>query len=134
MVTSTGGAASVAGGLSASIDTDRPTPAIRLRGSLRATTAAALRDAVEIVLACRPAALVIDLAEVTADDDLGVWVVPAVAGDALRRGVRLTVVVPDRHLRARLRLLGARRIEITDSDPAHGSSWSRPRPPAADPE
>jgi hypothetical protein len=78
--------------------------------------------------------MVIDLAEVTADDDLGLWVVPAVAGDALRRGVRLTVVVPDRHLRARLRLLGARQIEITDSDPAHGSSWSRPGSPAADHE
>jgi anti-anti-sigma regulatory factor len=116
------GAPSVGGGLQATICADRPTSVIRFRGSLRATTAATLREAVEAVLAARPSAIVIDLSAVTADDELGLWAVPAVAGDAGRCGVQLTVVAPNRNLRTRLRRLGGRYIEITDTDPARGSS------------
>jgi len=116
------GAPVIGGGLQATICADRPTSVIRFRGSLRATTAATLREAVEAVLAARPSAIVIDLSAVIADDELGLWAVPAVAGDAGRCGVRLTVVAPNRNLRTRLRRLGGRYIEITDSDPARGSS------------
>ncbi|MCD2192173.1 STAS domain-containing protein [Actinomycetospora endophytica] len=88
-----------------------------MRGSLRSATAATLREAVEGALGARPAAVVLDLTAVVADDELGLWVVPAVAGDAARCGIPLTVVAPDRRLRTRLRRLGARHVEITDVIP-----------------
>jgi len=116
------GAPLVGDGLEATICAERPTTVIRFRGSLRATTAATLRKAVEVVLAARPSAILIDLSAVIADDELGLWAVPTVAGDAARCGVQLTVVAPNRNLRTRLRCLGGRNIEITDSDPAPGSS------------
>lgn len=113
-------AAPAASGLSATIEADDLTTVIRLRGSLRAATAATVRETVETVLATRPAGVVLDLAGVVAEDELGLWVVPAVAGDAQRCGVLLTVVAPDRKLRIRLRRLGARPIEITDTAPVQG--------------
>ncbi|MFC5064657.1 STAS domain-containing protein [Actinomycetospora atypica] len=97
------------------VDDHPDTPVIRLRGGLGAGTVAVLREAVEGVLATGPAAVVLDLTDVVADDELGVWVVPAVAGEAAGRGVGFTVVAPDRALRMRLRRVGARHVEITDA-------------------
>jgi anti-anti-sigma factor len=109
------GCAAVLGGLSATIETDRSTAVIRLRGSLRYDTAATLRETVDAALATEPATVVLDLAAVDADDDLGLWVVPAVAGHAQRGGVEFVVVAPVRALRLRLRRLGGRPVEITDT-------------------
>lgn len=111
------GSGLVAGGLSATVKAHRATAVIQLRGSLSCATAAILRETVEAVLATGPAAVVLDLAAVVADDELGLWVVPAVAGDAQRLGVGLTVVAPERHLRTQLRRLGGRHVEITDTAP-----------------
>ena len=94
---------------------------IRLRGSLRSATAATLREAVESALGSGPVAVVLDLTGVRADDELGLWVVPAVAGDAQRCGIPLTVLAPNRNLRTRLRRLGARHVEITDVAPVEGA-------------
>ncbi len=113
----------LAGGLSVTVETHRRTTVIRLRGSLRCATAATLRQTVETVLATGPATVVLDLAEVVADDELGLWVLPAMAGDAQRVGVPLVVVAPARDLRSRLRRLGARPIDITDTAP---TGTSRP--------
>ncbi len=114
--------ASPASGLSATLETDRRTTVIRLRGSLCCATAATLRETVETALATTPARVVLDLTAVVADDELGLWVVPAVAGDAQRGGVQLIVVAPARQLRIRLRRLGGRPIDITDTVPAAPSS------------
>jgi anti-anti-sigma regulatory factor len=105
------------GGLSATIETDRLTVVIRLRGSLRYDTAATLRETVDAALTTEPTTIVLDLADVVADDDLGLWVVPAVAGHAHRGGVDFVVVAPVRALRLRLRRLGGRPVEITDTPP-----------------
>ncbi|HEY2225315.1 STAS domain-containing protein [Actinomycetospora sp.] len=99
------------------VDRDTSTAVIRLRGSLRSGTAATLREAVESALGARPEAVVLDLTAVVADDELGLWAVPAVAGDAERSGIPLTVVAPNRKLRTLLRRLGARYVEITDVAP-----------------
>jgi anti-anti-sigma regulatory factor len=104
-------------GLSATIETNRSTAVIRLRGSLRYDTAATLRETVDAALATEPATVVLDMAAVVADDDLGLWVVPAVAGHAHRGGVDFVVVAPVRALRLRLRRLGGRPVEITDTPP-----------------
>jgi anti-anti-sigma regulatory factor len=105
------------GGLSATIENDRLTAVIRLRGSLRYDTAATLRETVDAALATEPTTIVLDLADVVADDDLGLWVVPAAAGHAHRAGVEFVVVAPVRALRLRLRRLGGRPVEITDIPP-----------------
>jgi anti-anti-sigma regulatory factor len=104
--------------LDAEVDHGTTTAVIRLRGSLRSGTAATLREAVESALSARPSAVVLDLTAVVADDELGLWAVPTVAGDAARCGIPLTVVAPNRKLRTRLRRLGARHVEITDVVPA----------------
>ncbi|WP_018331433.1 STAS domain-containing protein [Actinomycetospora chiangmaiensis] len=91
---------------------------VRLSGGLHAGTARLLRESVEGALDGGPTTVVLDLTDVTADDDLGLWVIPAVAGDAHARGVAFTVVAPKRSLRIRLRRLGGRPFEITDARPA----------------
>lgn len=106
-----------AGELDAAVDRGTSTAVIRLRGSLHCGTAATLREAVESALSDRPEAVVLDLTAVVADDELGLWAVPTVAGDAERCGIPLTVFVPNRKLRTRLRRLGARHVEITDVAP-----------------
>jgi anti-sigma B factor antagonist len=109
--------------LTASVDTEGPTTVIRLTGSLRCATAPALREAVDAALEERPATVVLDLAGLRADDELGVWVLPAMAGDAARRGIGLVVAAPDRALRVRLRRLGGHKLEITETVPmTDGSS------------
>ncbi|MDL5158775.1 STAS domain-containing protein [Actinomycetospora termitidis] len=90
---------------------------IRLRGRMRAGTARVLREAVEGVLAAGSTSLVLDLSEVVADDELGLWVVPAVAGEAHDAGVAFTVVAPHRSLRSRLRRLGGRPFDLADTWP-----------------
>ncbi|WP_433803286.1 STAS domain-containing protein [Actinomycetospora sp. CA-084318] len=91
---------------------------IRLSGGLRAGTARVLREAVEGALDGGSTAIVLDLTDVVAEDDLGLWVIPAVAGDAHARGVAFTVCAPKRGLRIRLRRLGGRPFDLTDSRPA----------------
>lgn len=87
----------------------------RLAPASRARAIAAWRSTCGVTAG--PAAGVLDLAAVTAHDELGLWVVPALAGDAQRCGVQLTVVPPIRHLRGRLRRLSGRPIDITDTAP-----------------
>ena len=65
----------------------------------------------------RAAAVVLGLVAVTAHDELGLGVVPALGGDAQRCGIQVPVVAPDRHLRGRLRRLGGRPVDITDTAP-----------------
>jgi anti-anti-sigma factor len=109
--------------LRASVDTDGATIVIRLAGSLRCATAPALREAVDAALDELPVTVLLDLAGLRADDELGLWVLPAMAGDAARRGIDLVVAAPDRALRGRLRRLGGHQLEITETVPAtHGSS------------
>jgi anti-sigma B factor antagonist len=100
--------------LSAVFEADERTTVIRLVGSLRCATAPFLREAVDAALARRPTTVVLDLADVTADDELGLWVLPAMAGDAGRRGISLVVGAPHRALRVRLRCLGGHPLEIID--------------------
>lgn len=109
-----GGAAGLTTGLEALPDG----VVVRLHGGLRAATACVLREAVEGALDGGPTAVVLDLTDVVAEDDLGLWVIPAVAGDAHARGVAFTVVAPKRTLRIRLRRLGGRPFDITDVRPA----------------
>ena len=78
-----------------------------------------LREAVESALDGGSTTVVLDLTDVVAEDDLGLWVIPAVAGDAHARGVAFTVVAPRRSLRIRLRRLGARPFDITDVRPEY---------------
>lgn len=94
------------------------TTVLRLHGTLRAATAHAVRELVDDALEASPAVLVLDLADLVAGDDLGLWVLPAMSGDAARRGVRLVVAAPGRPLRLRLRRLGGHALEITDVVPA----------------
>lgn len=108
--------------LDAIVDRGAPTTVIRLQGSLRSRTAATLREAVESALQSGPAAVVLDLTGVDADDELGLWAVQAAAGDAQRCGIPLTVVAPNRKLRTRLRGLGARHVEITEVAPVEGTA------------
>lgn len=103
--------------LVASTDSRPGSTLVVVRGRLRASTTRVVREAVEEALAAAPAAIVLDLADVVADDELGLWVVPALAGDAAGRGVGFTVVAPTRSLRMRLRRLGARPVEITETVP-----------------
>lgn len=110
--------------LRASSDSDGATTVIHLAGSLRCATAPALREALDAALDQRPATVVVNLAEVRADDELGLWVLPAMAGDAARRGIELVIAAPHRALRVRLRCLGGHHLQITDVVPAAGrSSW-----------
>ena len=94
---------------------------IRLRGTLRADTAARAREAVAGALATAPAVVVLDMNAVTADDALGLWVLPAVAGNAERGGTRLVIAASSRVLRVRLRRLGVRCLDITDTVPPLGA-------------
>ncbi|MCD2185852.1 STAS domain-containing protein [Actinomycetospora soli] len=99
----------------ASTVVDHPTgTVVRLAGGLRAATACVLREAVEGALDDGSAAVVLDLTDVVAEDDLGLWAIPAVAGDAHARGVAFTVVAPKRSLRIRLRRLGGRPFDLTE--------------------
>lgn len=100
--------------LSATVETHEQTTVIRLSGSVRCATAPVLREALDAVLAERPVTVVLDLAEVTADDELGLWVFPAMAGYAARRGIEMIVAAPGRALRVRLRRLGGHHLEVTD--------------------
>ena len=112
-----------AGALHASVAADGPTTVIRLGGSLRCATAPVLREAVDAALDDRPVTVVLDLAGLRADDELGLWVLPAMAGDAARRGVDLVIAAPDRALRVRLRRLGGHHLNITETVPVtHGFS------------
>ena len=106
-----------AGALHASVATDGPTTVIRLGGSLRCATAPALREAVDAALDGRPVTVVLDLAGLRADDELGLWVLPAMAGDAARRGIDLVIAAPDRALRVRLRRLGGHHLNIAETVP-----------------
>lgn len=114
-------AAGAADGLSAVVETDGSTTVIHLAGSLRCATAPTLREAIDAALDERPDTVVLDLADAHADDELGLWVLPAMAGDAGRQGIDLVIAAPARALRVRLRRLGGHHLEITDSVPA-GSS------------
>ena len=105
-------------GLTATVATLPSATVVRLAGGLRSRTATVLREAVEGALDGGSMMLVLDLTDVVAEDDLGLWVIPAVAGDAHARGVVFTVVAPKRALRSRLRRLGGRPFDITDVRPA----------------
>lgn len=104
--------------LTASVDSDGSTAVVHLTGSLRSATAPALRDAVDAVLDQRPATVVLNLTEISADDELGLWVLPAMAGDAARHGIDLLVTAPHRALRVRLRRLGGHHLQITETVPS----------------
>jgi anti-anti-sigma regulatory factor len=106
------------GGLTATVATFPAATVVRLAGGLRSRTATVLREAVESALDDGSTTLVLDLTDVVAEDDLGLWVIPAVAGDAHARGVAFTVVAPKRALRSRLRRLGGRPFDLTDVRPA----------------
>jgi anti-anti-sigma regulatory factor len=111
------GAAPAGENLSAVVDTDGRITVIHLAGSLRCATAQTLREAVDAALDERPATVVLDLADASADDELGLWLLPAMAGDAGRQGIDLVIAAPARALRVRLRRLGGRHLEITDRVP-----------------
>ena len=81
--------------LDVTVDDHPDTTVIRLRGGLGAGTVAVLREAVEGVLARGPVAVVLDLTDVVADDELGVWVVPAVAEAAGEKQGDLAVTAGD---------------------------------------
>jgi anti-anti-sigma regulatory factor len=117
--------------LRANVETHGRTTVIHLVGSVCCATAPALREAVHAVLAERPVTVVLDLAEVTADDELGLWVLPAMAGDAAQREIALLIAAPTRALRVRLRRLGGHHLEITDTLPAIAQSplGKQPREP-----
>ena len=104
--------------LRASSDSDGATTVIHLAGSLRCATAPALREAVDAVLGQRPATIVLNLAELHADDELGLWVLPAMAGDVARHGAELVIAAPYRALRVRLRRLGGHQLDIIENVPA----------------
>lgn len=104
--------------LSLIVDTDGRTTVIHLAGSLCCATAPALREAIDAALDDRPDTVVLDLADAHAADELGLWVLPAMAGDAGRQGIDLVIAAPARALRVRLRRLGGRKMEITDTVPA----------------
>ena len=116
-------AAGAADGLSAVVETDGRTTVIHLAGSLRSATAPTLREAIDAALDERPDTVVLDLADAHADDELGLWVLPAMAGDAGRQGIDLVIAAPARALRVRLRRLGGRHLEITDTVSAAASGW-----------
>ena len=99
--------------LRGTVEIDGRTTVVRLVGSVRCATAPALREALDAVLAQQPHTVVLDLAEVTADDELGLWVLPAMAGDAGRQGIELLIAAPHRALRIRLHRLGGHHLEIT---------------------
>lgn len=109
------------------VESDGRTTVIHLAGSLRCATAPALREAIDAALGDRPDTVVLDLADAHADDELGLWVLPAMVGDAGRQGIDLVIAAPARALRVRLRRLGGRNLEITDTVPAAapGSSPQR---------
>jgi anti-anti-sigma regulatory factor len=100
--------------LSARLERASARTVLRVRGTLRVDTAARLRELVSDALDDGPTELVLDLGDMVAGDDLGLWVLPAMAGDATRRRVPLLVVVPDRALRTRLRCLGGHPLDLTD--------------------
>jgi anti-anti-sigma factor len=104
--------------LRAIVETDGRTTVIHLAGSLCCATAPTLREAIDAALDDRPDTVVLDLADAHAADELGLWVLPAMAGDAGRQGIGLVIAAPARALRVRLRSLGGRHLEITDSVPA----------------
>ena len=123
--------------LTGTVETDGHTTVIRLVGSLRCATAPVLRESLDAVLEQRPDTVILDLAEVTADDELGLWVLPAMAGDTAHRGIKLLIAAPTRALRVRLRRLGGHHLDITDLPPARsGVGHARgptPTVPAAPP-
>lgn len=100
--------------LSAGVEHASAHTVLRVRGTLRVDTAARLRELVSDALDDGPVQLVLDLGDMVAGDDLGLWVLPAMSGDAARRRVPLLVVVPDRALRTRLRCLGGHPLDLTD--------------------
>jgi anti-anti-sigma factor len=112
------GAGAVADSLSAIVETDGRTTVIHLAGSLHCATAPALREAIDAALDERPDTVVLDLADAHAADELGLWVLPAMAGDAGRQGINLVIAAPARALRVRLRRLGGRNLGITETVPA----------------
>ena len=111
-------AGAAAESLSAIAETDGRTTVIHLAGSLGCATAPALREAIDAALDDHPDTVVLDLADVHAADELGLWVLPAMAGDAGRQGIDLVIAAPARALRVRLRRLGGRILEITETVPA----------------
>lgn len=78
---------------------------IHLIGSLRCANAPTLHETLDAALEQGPATVVVNRVEVRADDELGLWVLPAMADDAARRGIALVVAGPHRALRVRLRRL-----------------------------
>lgn len=104
--------------LRAIVETDGRTTVIHLAGSLCCATAPTLREAIDAALDDRPDTVVLNLADAHAADELGLWVLPAMAGDAGRQGIDLIIAAPARALRVRLRRLGGRHLEITDTVPA----------------
>jgi anti-sigma B factor antagonist len=113
--------------LSAIVETDGRTTVIHLAGSLCCATAPALREAIDAALDDRPDTVVLDLANAHATDELGIWVLPAMAGDAGRQGIDLVIAAPARALRVRLRRLGGRHLEITDTVPAAAAGFPEQR-------
>ena len=76
------------------VETDGHTTVIHLAGSLCCATAPALREAIDAALDDRPDTVVLDLADAHAADELGLWVLPAMAGDAGRQGIALVIAAP----------------------------------------
>ena len=116
------------GGLEAAVETRERGVVLRVCGTLRARSAPTLRDAVTAALRVSeapPPVVVVDLTTVIADDELGLWVLPAMAGDLERVGSALLITVPARRLRMRLRRLGARHLEITETAPDLGAVVAR---------
>jgi anti-anti-sigma regulatory factor len=118
--------AAAADRLSAIVESDGGTIVIHLVGSLQCATAPTLREAINSALEERPDRVVLDLADAHADDELGLWVLPAMAGDAGRQGIDLVIAAPARALRVRLRRLGGRHLEITETVPASAADSPPP--------
>jgi anti-anti-sigma regulatory factor len=113
--------------LNAIVETDGRTTVIHLAGSLCCATAPALRGAIDAALDDRPDTVVLDLANAHAADELGLWVLPAMAGDAGRQGIDLVIAAPARALRVRLRRLGGHHLEITDTVPPAAPGFPKQR-------
>lgn len=98
---------------------DPPTPAqvavLRLTGPLRLAGVPMLRRAVAAALRGPPLTLVIDVAGLVAADEMGLVVFAEVTDTAGRAGVRLVLAAPTPILRERLRQLGARNLEISET-------------------
>jgi anti-anti-sigma regulatory factor len=90
---------------------------------LRLVEALVLREEVQALIAARPAVIVLDVAGLVPDAEMGVLMLPTVARDAAAEGIAVVVVNPSRALLDRLWQLGVR--DLTCADRPEGSTGRR---------